>query len=23
MAGRSGDSDEALLHAVRTIKILY
>nr|APU87697.1 rev protein [Human immunodeficiency virus 1] len=23
MAGRSGDSDEALLQAVRTIKILY
>ncbi|WP_369008675.1 hypothetical protein [Klebsiella pneumoniae] len=23
MAGRSGDSDEALLRAVRTIKILY
>nr|AGO06214.1 rev protein [Human immunodeficiency virus 1] len=23
MAGRSGDSDEALLNAVRTIKILY
>nr|UTT71969.1 rev protein [Human immunodeficiency virus 1] len=23
MAGRSGDSDEALLHAVKIIKILY